>query len=266
MTLNNPKLTLTFLGGDVSHSSIEVDSSCIIKESVSSTFQLFSSLKSSSRQMSLALKRRTPAIESIIKTEGDISAVLKDGSNTIFTGYLSTNYSWTLGEYGEEALSITIEDCGSKLLGKAFIKSGSHLFKCTASNAIKAVADKAGLSLSDSIPTIDTAVVKVISEGETCKEILSTMLYELGYVYYFENDGKMNLFSLLSLPKTESVVLDGTTLVLKGSTAVTLSKSIRQYNSSKIRFTELGNAERYLIYRNTTDKDASHQYCNLVLK
>ncbi len=266
MTLNNPKLTLTFLGGGTSSSSMEVDSSFILKESISSTFQLFSSLKSSSRQMSLALKRKTPAIESIIKTEGDIKAVLTDGSNTLFTGYLSTNYSWTLGEYGEEALSVTIEDNGSKLLGKAFIKSGKHLFKCTASNAIKAVADKAGISFSDSIPTIDTSVVKVVSEDETCKDVLSTMLYELGYVYYFENDGKMNLFSLLTLPKTESVVLDGTTLVLKGGAAVTLSKSIRQYNSSKIRFTELGTAEHYLIYRNTTDKDSSHQYCNLVLK
>ena len=266
MTLNNPKLTLTFLGEDVEPSTLEVDSSCILKESVSSTFQLFSSLKSSSRQMSLSLRRKTPAIEFIIRTEGDILAVLTDGSSTIFTGYLSTNYSWTLGEYGEEALSITIEDVGSKLLGKAFIKSGSHLFKCTASNAIKAVAEKAGVSLSASIPIIDTNIVKVISEGETCKDILSEMLYELGYVYYFENDGKMNLFSFLNLPSTESVVLDGTTLVLKGSTAVTLSKSIRQYNSSKVRFTELGTVEHYLVYRNTTDKDSSHPYCNLVLK
>ena len=113
MTLNNPKLTLTFLGGDVEPSTLEVGSSYILKESVSSTFQLFSSLKSSSRQMSLSLRRKTPAIESIIRTEGDILAVLTDGSSTIFTGYLSTNYSWTLGEYGEEALSITIDDCHS---------------------------------------------------------------------------------------------------------------------------------------------------------
>ena len=73
MTLINPKFTLTFLGGDVEPSTLEVDSSCILKESVSSTFQLFSSLKSSSRQMSLSLKRKTPAIESIMKTGDDIN-------------------------------------------------------------------------------------------------------------------------------------------------------------------------------------------------
>ncbi len=266
MKLSNPKLSLTFLGGDTSSSSLEVTSQYILKESVSSTFQLFSSLKSSSRQMSLSLKRKTPAIESIIKTEGDIKAVFTDGNETVFTGYLSTNYSWTLGEYGEEALSITIEDVGSKLLGKAFIKSGSHLYKCTASNAIKAVCDKAGVELSASVPTIDTNVVKVVSEGETCKDILSVMLYELGYVYYFENDGKLNLFSFLNLPKTESFVLNGTNLVVKGSTAISLSKSVRQYNSAKVKFTELGEVSNYLVYRNTTGKDSSHPYCNLVLK
>lgn len=180
MKLNNPKLSLTFLGGDTTSSSLEVTSQYILKESVSSTFQLFSSLKSSSRQMSLSLKRKTPAIESIIKTEGDIKAVLTDGDKTVFTGYLSTNFSWTVGENGEEALSITIEDVGSKLLGKAFIKSGSHLFKCSAPNAIKAVCDKAGIELSSTIPTISTNIVRVVSEGEPCKDILSTMLYELG--------------------------------------------------------------------------------------
>ena len=266
MKLNNPKLSLTFLGGDTSSSSLEVTSQYILKEGVSSTFQLFSSLKSSSRQISLSLKRKTPAIESIIKTEGDIKAVLTDGDKTIFTGFLSTNFSWTLGEYGEEALSITIEDVGSKLLGKAFIKSGSHLFKCSASNAIKAVCDKAGVELSSSIPTISTNIVKVVGEGETCKDILSTMLYELGYVYYFEDDGKMNLFSFLNLPKTESIVLNGTSIVVKGSTAISLSKSIRQYNSAKVKFTELGETSNYLVYRNTTNKDSSHPYCNLVLK
>lgn len=266
MKLNNPKLSLTFLGGDTSSSSLEVTSQYILKEGVSSTFQLFSSLKSSSRQMSLSLKRKTPAIESIIKTEGDIKAVLTNGDKTVFTGYLSTNFSWTLGEYGEEALSITIEDVGSKLLVKAFIKSGSHLFKCSASNAIKAVCDKAGVELSSTIPTISTNIVRVVSEGETCKDILSTMLYELGYVYYFEDDGELNLFSFLNLPKTESTVLDGTSIVVKGSTAISLSKSIRQYNSSKVKFTELGEATNYLVYRNTTNKDSSHPYCNLVLK
>ena len=69
MKLNNPKLSLTFLGGDTSSSSLEVTSQYILKESVSSTFQLFSSLKSSSRQISLSLKRKTQA-ESILSQLG----------------------------------------------------------------------------------------------------------------------------------------------------------------------------------------------------
>ena len=264
--MTNPKLILTFMGGDVAVSTQEVTSDYILKESISETFQLFSALKSSSRQMSLSLKRNTPAIEYIIATESDIKAELYDGSTAVFTGYLSTNYSWSVNHAGESNLSLTIEDVGTKLLGKAFIKNGSHLFKCSASAAIEAIAEKAGVTLSSSIPTIDTEIVKVVSEGETCKDILLTMLYEVGYVYYFENDGKMNLFSFLNLGKSEDATLDGTKLIVKSGSGITLNKTIRQYNSSKIRYTELGTASHYLVYRNTTDKDDSHPYCNLVLQ
>lgn len=266
MTITNPKLTLTFLGEDVSVSTLEVTACDIEKGSITSTFQLFSSLKSSSRQYKLTLKRKSKAVESIIRTEGDIKAVLSDDNGTLFTGYLSTNYSWTLSDSGEQDLSITIEDNGSKLLGKPFIKSGKHLFKCTAYNAVKAICNKCGIELSSSVPIISTEIVKVVSEGDTCKDILSTLLYEAGYAYYFENAGKMNLFSFLSLPTTESVALDGTSLIVNGSKAITLSKKVRQYKSAKVKFTELGKAENYLVYRNTTGQDASHKYCNLSLK
>ncbi len=61
MTINNPKLTLTFLGEDVSVSTITVTGDDIEKGSITSTFQLFSSLKSSSRQYKLTLKRKSKA-------------------------------------------------------------------------------------------------------------------------------------------------------------------------------------------------------------
>ncbi len=266
MTISNPTLTLTFLGGDVSVSTITVTNDDIVKGSITHTFQLFSSLKSSSRQYKLTLKRKSKAVESIIRTEGDIKAVLKDEGDILFSGYLSANYSWTLSDSGEQNLSITIEDNGSKLLGKPFIKTGKHLFKCTAYNAVTAICEKVGIELSSSAPVISTEIVKVVSEGDTCKDILSTMLYELGYVYFFDNNGKMNLFSFLSLPSTETHVFDGTSLIINGSKAVTLSKKVRQYKSAKVKYTELGKAENYLVYRNTTGQDASHKYCNLSLK
>ncbi len=258
--------TLTFLGGDVSLSSLTVTADDIVKGSITSTFQLFSALKSSSRQYKLTLKRKSKAVESIIRTEGDVKAVLMDDGNTLFSGYLSTNYSWTLSDSGEQDLSITIEDNGSKLLGKPFVRSGKHLFKCTLYNALKAICDKCGLEISPSIPVVTTEIVKVVSEGDTCKDILSTLLYEAGYVYYFENDGRLNLFSFLTLPQTESVSLDGTSLIVNGTKAITLSKKVRQYKSAKVKYTELGRAENYLVYRNTTGQDASHKYCNLSLK
>ena len=268
-TIHNPNLTLTFLGGDLEagHSLVQtIGKEYIARRSVTFHQQLLSGLRSASNQVDLLLDKACPAIEDIIATEGDVKAVLADGTETLFTGYLSTSYNWMLTHSGKQALAITIEDTGTRLLGKSFIDSGRHLFNCTASEAIEEISQKAGITVSPSCISLSASVTRSVDGSVTCGELLDQLVYELGHVYYFDALGQLRLFKV-DCTSTEALpTLDKDDLVVVGGKAITLSKKIRQYKSARVSFTRLGTAGDYLVYRNTTGRGDGHPYCYLKLE
>lgn len=266
--IDNPSLTLTFLGQDLEavHPTTQtVMQEDIIYRSITFRYQLLNGLKSSSNQVTLQLEKDCTSIEDIIATDGDIKAVLSDGVSPLFTGYLSTNYSWTVTATGKQALEITLEDVGTRLLGKAFMFSGQHLFHCSTSNALAAICITAGITISDECIFIDDIVTKTVDSSQCCKDIIDQMLYELGYVYYFDEKGELRLFQI-DCTSTEGILtLDKNDLYVVGGKAITLDKKIRQYKSAQVTFTRLGEANHYLIYRNATGRGDGHPYCYLEL-
>ena len=269
MTLNNPSLVLTFLGDDLpsGHSASQtISNEYIVNYSVSFSYQLMSNLKSSSNQVALQISKDCSATEDIIATDGDILATLKDGYTVLFTGFISTNFSWKVTQHGEQALSITLEDKSVRLLTKSFIATGHHLFDCEAHLAIEAVCAAAGISISMLAITITDHITKVVDSGMTCKDILDQMLYELGYVYYCDNLGELRFWKVDCTSVTGIPVLDKTKLYVSSGTAVQLSKKIRQYRSVRITYNELGSADNYLVYRNTTGQSEDVPYCKIELQ
>jgi hypothetical protein len=267
--IHNPNLTLTFLGGDLEagHSAVQtITDAHIARRSITFHQQLLSGLKSSSNQVDLLLEKSCPAIEDVIATEGDVKAVLKDGTAILFTGYLSTSYNWTVSHSGKQALAITLEDAGTRLLGKAFIESGRHLFNCSASEAIASICARAGITVSPSCPTLSEQVTHSVDGSAACRELLDQLTYELGHVYFFDALGHLRLFKV-DCTSTENIpVLDKDDLAVVGGKAVTLSKKIRQYKSARVSFSRLGTATDYLVYRNTTGRGDGHPYCFLELQ
>ena len=119
MRLTSPTLSLEFMGNDLpsGHSTTQtITDDYIVKGSIHKRPQLLNGLKSSGSICEIAISRNWTNTDDIIGTDGDIKAILSDGGNIIFTGYLSTKYSWSVGNHGEEALSLTIEDVGARLL------------------------------------------------------------------------------------------------------------------------------------------------------
>ena len=269
MTFTNISLTLYFLSDDLDAGQSRtqvINGQYIVKDSVTIKKQLLNGLKPSSNQVTLQLEKSCSSIESIIKTDGDIKAVLKDGNTFVFTGYLSTNLSWTVTQNGQQALSVTIEDIGTRLLSKTFIDSGYHLFNCTAHNAISAVCNKAGVYVSAEYFHIETQITKVVDSSAKCQDIITQILYELGYVYYFDNLGELRVFKVDCTSTDNLPVYDKDSLYVVSDKAISLSKKIRTYKSARVEYTALATVQDYLIYRNTTDSDDSHPYCNLELE
>jgi hypothetical protein len=267
--IHSPSLTLTFLGGDLDagHPAVQtITEDHIARRSVTFHQQLLSGLKSASNQVDLLLDKACPAIEDIIATEGDVKVIFTDGTETLFTGYLSTSYNWMLTHNGKQALAITIEDTGTRLLGKAFIENGRHLFNCTASEAIEAICIRACITVSPDCISLASPVTRTVDGSITCGELLDQLVYELGHVYFFDALGHLRLFKV-DCTSTEALpVLDKDDLVVVGGKAITLSKKIRQYKSARVSFTRLGTANGYLVYRNTTGRGDGHPYCYLKLE
>ena len=264
MILTNPSLVLTFLGDDLekSHSTTQtIIDDGLVRHSFLFKYQLLNGLKSSSNQVSFQINKGNPSIEDIIRTEGDIKATLKDGVLVLFTGYLSNSYSWTLTSTGEQVFSVSIEDVGTRLLGKSFIQSGHHLFNCAAKNAIKAICDSAGVVVSNECIDIESKVVKTVDSGTSCKDILDQLLYELGYVRYFDNLGHLRIFKIDCESTAGIRVLTGSDFIVIGGKALGVSKKIHQYKSARVSFNALGTAEHYLVYRNTSGQGDGHPYC-----
>jgi hypothetical protein len=162
-------------------------------------------------------------------------------------------------------LELTIEDVGTRLLGKAFIPSGQHLFHCSASEAVAATCAAAGITVSPSCVVIEDLITKTVDANGSCKDIIEGLLYELGYVYYFDAAGELNVFKI-DCTSTDGVpVLDKDDLYVVGGKAITLGKKIRQYKSARVTFTRLATVSNYLVYRNTTGKGDGHPYCYMEL-
>ena len=267
MRLTNPSLTLNFLGNDLpsGHGGTQTIDLCdIIKGSIRRRPQLLNGLRSSGSTVDIAISRDCLLTEDIIATDGDIEAVLKDGVTIIFTGFLSTKYTWTITDHGEEALSLTLEDRGARLLDKAFISEGYHLFNTTAKNAIATVCSAWGITISATAIDITTNVFKVVDSSYTCKQIIDDILYECNHVYFFDNLGQMNFFEV-DVTSTSGTTIGSNKLIVRNGEAVSLSKGIRTYRSSRVTYTALGTASDYLVYRNTTGQDDTHKYCYIKL-
>jgi len=267
MKLNDPKLTLYFLGNDLEpgHETTQILTNEDIVKSLVFKRQRFSSLKSSSDSVQILIRRRCSSTEDIIATDGNIKAVLTDGEQTLFTGYISTNFTWTVTDHGEEALSATIEGVGTRLLSQAYIETGKHFFDGTAASVIYAVVNPLGIVLrSGDERKLLQSVSYTAEAGTTCREILDQLCYECNAVYWFNNLGELCI-QQITADTSSAEEVDSDSLVFNGGKAISLSKNLRTYKGARVTYKQLGTANNYLVYRNTTNA-TSQRTCDLVLQ
>lgn len=268
MTLINPTLTLSFID---EQSSMSVTAHYLIKNSFVFKEQRLNELKSSSNTVNLQLAEDCPAIEYILGTQGDIKAQLKDGNTVLFTGYLSNSYKWTVTDTGTQALSITLEDIGTKLLKKTFLNNSvaseyvfdEYVNQSSSHSVVKQVCDACGITLDTNAPTISVKIVKSIDRDTTCQEILDTMLFEVGYVYYFKPDGRLSLFEINCSSTSGIPTLDSTSLYVVGGTAITLNKKAKQIRQANITWNSLEYRNDVRVYEDISGQSSTYPHCNI---
>lgn len=268
MNISNPSLTLRFIAESATET---ISSDYIGIHSIAFKEQLLRELKSSSNSVTLQIADDCPYIENILQASGDVSAVFKDGNTVLFTGYLSDNHKWVITDRGTQALSITIEDVGTKLLGKTFLTnsvSSEHVFDdyinaSSSHSIVKEVCDAAGITMAPNTPVITVKAVKSIGRDTTCKQILDTMLYEAGYAYYFTNEGKLNLYEINCVSTSGLPQLNSNSLYVVDGNAITLTKKVKQYKQANINWTSLEYRDNVRVYEDISGQSSTYPHCNI---
>lgn len=242
---------------------------------------LLNGLNSSSNLTKIQILKTCPSIEEILETEYDLKAVLFDleqsSSTPVFTGYISREFNWNVTTSGGQALEITIEDVGTKLLGKPFIEKSSNdtsavfdsaAYDGSATSVISRVCSRAGIAIDSNCPTImrDNSfirVCKVVDASTTCKQILDAVTFECGYAYYFTTSGKLSLFKIDCTTTSGAIVLDGDNLTYDSKTAIKVKRSPRRYKGSIIEATELEDRTGVRIYEDISGQSSTYPHCNI---
>lgn len=263
MNITNPSLVLVYTSDS---STATIGNQYIIKDSIQFSEQMLNGLESSSSSVQLSLDRLCPEIPNILNAESDIKAVLRDGNTVLWTGYLSDGFSWGVNKTGTSVLKVKIEDIGSKLLEKAYTRgSRAQLLDGTGSAIIETICSAAGITVASSVPTITTPVKRVVKEGEKCKDLLRKLCFELGFVYYFEADGKLNLKKIDCTSVTGITELDKDDLYVDGDKGLQLDKKVRQYKSTVLSFKELTTKNNVLVYKDISGQTDGYPDCKISL-
>lgn len=263
MKYENPTLTLLFKNG----ATYTVTNEYLIKDSISISSTLMKDLRPSSSRCSLRVSRDYPNIEQIIGYNDTIKATLKDGDSYIFTGYLSSKFNYRVTEHGAQVVDFTIEDIGTRALEVMFSPSlcSGKLVNGKSDVIISSILNTAGITeATNSVkPSID--IVKNIEAGTTCKEALDDIMFETGYVYYFNEMGQF-ISKPISTTSTPVKTINSANLYSNGGDAISVSKSAIQYKQSRIKYETLATKNNTLVYQDISGRDEGHPYANIELQ
>lgn len=236
----------------------------IVKDSVEQNSVFCKDLKSSSDTVSLLLEKNCPTILDFLCVEEPVQAVLYDGLTTVYTGYVSASYSWVIGHTGAKTFKVTLENKATKLLSVPYIEVGYNSLDGKVSDIIQSICGKTGLEISSETQIPDYSVCRAISSEDTCKSILTDILYEGGWVYRFDQNGKL-VFYEISFSDTTDVTVSSDDLAVVNNNAITLTKKARQHSGAAIEYQAIARKENVLVYSCTTGRDEGHPFCNLVI-
>lgn len=198
--------------------------------------------------------------------------ITKDGS-AYFTGTLSPNYTTEIRS-GAKYINLIVEDYSLSKLGQTITDTlayaGYHVCEplFTYMSLVHALTTEAGVTLAAGTPTITQEVPYVVvlsDDKKTYAEILTDLLFEYGYVYYFNPDGTMSIIEAVNA----STVTPTTTfdVSLTGGNArgeIVATKRPERYDDIRVKYENVELKSGLVIFEDTTGATGS-QSCNIEL-
>ena len=271
--MNNPSIVF-----NIADNEIVVLAGEIVKGSIEIHQVLYNDLKPTTSKASFTIKRGSGIVATLLSSsQREIAIIIKEGSDTVFTGYLTDSYNWDITSRGEDDIKLTAEDPGIKKLKVSWKSNGAlpatTLFDqplCDAStpsiSVVHHIASLAGVVVNSSVPTINKLVDVLAEDNSTTYwEVLEKLLFDFGYVFYFNTDGELSLYNLAHESIDIATTINSSKLISDGGIAVKIQKKLRQYNQTRIKWTERETIANERVFEDVTGGDEAFR-CNITME
>lgn len=226
----------------------------VVTSKITISENLMSELKPSSRTVSFSLIKENPVYDDLLASVTDIPFTLMDdtGTETLFSGYLTDDYSLAVNTSGKSAISITAEDAINKKLKAEWVSADGKSTRYKGAKVIdvvRSICSLAGVTFDEMSYTradLEDPVFLSVSDLDDTQyyDILAPLLLDFGYIFYFEAYGKLSLYSL----DTSSVLY----IDLIQTKELTVKKTRSRYDEIDVKWKSLKTLTNKIVFDDTT--------------
>jgi hypothetical protein len=203
-----------------------------------------------------------PDVFAFLALATDIQAVIKDGTNALFTGVCNADLSWR--DDGDPApvdkIALTVKDNTYKLDRKTTAEIA--LINTTLLACLQRLCADCGVSLATGLQIKAVALEAfVIDGGKSYLQTLDALLFQYGYSFYFSAAGELALFDFADIPAQPAAVAGDTLL-----TGVSVSRQNKKYTAVRVNYNTIIKKDNELVYFSGGGYGSDNKPADIVLQ
>lgn len=163
--------------------------------------------------------------------DSNIKAQVKDGTKVIFTGYLRKSFKFSKKQRNQP---IALEIVSPNILLDKQITTNETLINKKVDEIITNLLSKTSYSGTTTVPSALKFVITpfFLKDGDNIKDVLSNLLFELGYQYDFDNNGNISIYEIFNNSGTITQHFNGTNSIDE----IVVNKKEQEYSGVKVSY------------------------------
>lgn len=183
-------------------------------------------------------------IAAFLIQEQNVQAVVRDGSTMLFTGFVNGDIGWTDSGFPEPAQDMNIEIHDGTNLLNIKVESETAIIGEHLSYVVQKICTDCGITYGAVFSNDPVVNAVVFQEGSIYLDILTNLLFQYGYSWYFDATGYLRVLPLVLEQPAEPENLDDTDFL----TGLEISPAKRTYSSVKVSYSTLVKKQNEQVY------------------
>ena len=243
--------------------------SLVLLKSLEKKTQLHNGLKPVIDTCSFRIGYDSVIINLLLTADKDVFVSIQKNTDDYFTGIVRLNFSGNIRYSKVEPFKIECVDMGEYYLKKKISTIASLAnYKVsdtanTSSSIVHYLLGEAGMNAGNILPDdIDVAIdYFVITDSDTYWTKIEKLLFEMGYVFYFDASGNFKTKDLFPVNTTPAANLDSSLNMLG---TLVIQKKPEQFEGISVRWWEHETIQNTIAFNDTTGGDETNP-CNITI-